>query len=478
MAVGSQRAMRLPAFIRQVQQLPRSLVFGFLFAMALLLVLGEMSYRNIRDAHTAANWVSRTDQTALVLKDIFSSVQDAESAQRAFTMSGVEAYLAPYNNAIQALPGELAHARQLISDNPVQVAHYKQLHDDIDARLALIKERIGQRRDRGVNALDAALLQGEGMRLMDAVRVDVAAMIAEEDALLDIRLGISRRASLHAIAFQNAAGFVSLAVLLVVFFNLARQMLRANRAELEAQRVNAQLRDANNEMRSFSYSVAHDLRSPLRAINGFAQVLLEDCAGALNDEGRRALGRITANATTMGQLIDDLLALSKVSYQPLRSVRVDMGELVRSAYQEILEAHPGRQIDFEVGPLPPAAGDPLLLRQAWLNLIGNALKFTRSRARASIEIGGNVAGPEFATYYIRDNGAGFDMQYASKIFGAFQRLHRPGAFEGTGIGLALVQRIVQRHGGTIWAEGKENEGARFAFTLPEWSEEERMKDEG
>ena len=173
----------------------------------------------------------------------------------------------------------------------------------------------------------------------------------------------------------------------------------------------------------------------------------------------------------MGQIIDDLLSLSKISYQPLRTGKVEMNELVRGAYHELAEAQPGRIIECEIGDLPPAAGDPNLLRQVWVNLIGNAIKFTREQKRATIEIGGNMAGPEFATYFIRDNGAGFDMQYAGKLFGAFQRLHRSTEFEGTGIGLALVQRIIHRHGGTIWAEGQPGAGARFAFTLPEWRQD-------
>ena len=199
-------------------------------------------------------------------------------------------------------------------------------------------------------------------------------------------------------------------------------------------------------------------------------MLEEDHAAELTSEARQSLGRITANASKMDKLIDDLLALSKVSMQSLHTGKVEMNELVRSVYQEVLETQPDRRVDCRIAPLPPAVGDPSLLRQVWYNLINNALKFTRGKEDIHIEIGGNVAGPEFATYFIRDNGAGFDMRYADKLFGAFQRLHRPTDFEGTGIGLALVHRIIHRHGGTIWAEGAENKGAFFAFTLPEWNE--------
>ncbi len=305
---------------------------------------------------------------------------------------------------------------------------------------------------------------------MQVVREDIDAMIGAEKKLLMERRAILKSTRLHAGILQVLIGLSSLTLLAAVFVGLARLMDRAIRAEQAAEASNLQLRGANNELRAFSYSVAHDLRAPLRAINGFAQVLKEDCAGQFEEHGEQALGRIMANTAKMSVLIDDLLSLSKVSMQSLHTGKIEMTDLVRGAYQELLESQNGRVIECEIAPLPPATGDPSLLRQVWLNLIGNALKFTRGQARARIEIGGNVAGPDFATYFIRDNGAGFDMKYADKLFGAFQRLHRPADFEGTGIGLALVQRIIHRHGGTIWAESEENQGARFAFTLPEWNE--------
>jgi signal transduction histidine kinase len=461
--------MRVPAFIRQAQQLPRTLLVAMGVAMALLLGLGALSYQNIKHQADAARWVAHTAEVDVVLKDIFANVQDAESGQRMFTVSGVERYLQPCNDAMQALPGELDRARALMGENPVQMARLQTLRADIDRRLDLVRTRIAQRRQSGTGALNPAVVNAEGVGLMGRVRSDIGAMTADEDRLLAARLDGLQRARKRALWVQNITGVISLALLAGVFMTLAKQMLRAMRAEQEAQRSNTQLRDANNEMRAFSYSVAHDLRSPLRAIHGFAQAMIDEGIEQLGESGRQALGRIKANATTMTQLIDDLLALSKISYQPLRATKIDMTELAREAYGEVrAEAPNGQIVDCVINELPPASGDPLLLRQVWINLIGNAFKFSKMRDKIEIEIGGNVAGPEFATYYIRDNGAGFDMKDAAKLFGAFQRLHQPGEFEGTGIGLALVQRIVQRHGGTIWAEGNENAGARFAFTLPEW----------
>ena len=227
----------------------------------------------------------------------------------------------------------------------------------------------------------------------------------------------------------------------------------------------AQLEAANKELEAFSYSVSHDLRAPLRAINGFAQILEEEYTTRLDGEGRRLLGVVCSEAKRMGQLIDDLLAFSKMSRQPAESAPIDLAALARAVFAECAAQAPGRQLEFEVQPLPPAQGDRAMLRQVLQNLCSNAIKYTRPRAVAQIEIGGRPEG-EKNLYYVKDNGVGFDMQYAGKLFGVFQRLHAEDQFEGTGVGLALVQRVIHRHGGRVWAEAKLNEGATFYFTLP------------
>ncbi|GBC85591.1 Phytochrome-like protein cph1 [bacterium HR11] len=243
--------------------------------------------------------------------------------------------------------------------------------------------------------------------------------------------------------------------------------LRRLNEELErrVRERTAQLEAANRELEAFSYSVSHDLRAPLRAIDGFSRVLLEDYADRLDEEGRRVLGIIRESTRQMGQLIDDLLAFARLARTPMVMSGVDMDELVRSVWAEVVAAEPGRTVDLRVQPLPPARADRAMVRQVWANLLSNALKFTRPRAVAVIEVGGRVEGDE-VVYYVRDNGVGFDMRYADKLFGVFQRLHRADEFEGTGVGLAIVRRVVHRHGGRVWAEGQVGEGATFYFTLP------------
>jgi len=229
--------------------------------------------------------------------------------------------------------------------------------------------------------------------------------------------------------------------------------------------ANRQLERANKELETFSYSVSHDLRAPLRAIDGYARILLEDHASQLDAEGQRVLGVVCANARQMGKLIDDLLTFSRLGRSDLQKSRVDMGTLAQSAVEELRRLEPGRRVAVTIAPLAPALADGALIRQVLTNLIGNAWKFTRTRAEATIEIGCTGDAGE-STYFVRDNGAGFEMEYASKLFGVFQRLHRAEEFEGTGVGLAIVQQIVQRHGGRVWAEGAVDRGATFYFTLP------------
>lgn len=236
--------------------------------------------------------------------------------------------------------------------------------------------------------------------------------------------------------------------------------------ELE-QRVierTAQLEVANQELEAFSYSVSHDLRAPLRAVNGFARILLEDYAADLEGEAQEYLQLVRDNAQHMGQLIDGLLTFSRLSRQPLSKQPVALADLVRQVFSGLRPAQEGRHIDLKIGALPVCQSDPVLLQQVFANLLANALKFTQQREVAVIEVGCQEDKGE-PVYFVKDNGAGFNMAYADKLFGVFQRLHRAEEYEGTGVGLAIVQRIIHRHGGRIWAEAAVNHGATFYFTL-------------
>jgi light-regulated signal transduction histidine kinase (bacteriophytochrome) len=237
--------------------------------------------------------------------------------------------------------------------------------------------------------------------------------------------------------------------------------------ELE-QRVKertAQLEMMVKELEAFTYSISDDMRAPLRAIDGFSRVLVEEYKDKLDKEGQRLIEIMRANASSISQLIDGLLTFSRLGHQPLEQTDINMKELAKSVFDELNAGHKDRHIELTVQDLAPTFGDRAMIRQIFYNLLSNAVKFTRPKDKAAIEIGFRMEGDR-PTYYVRDNGVGFDMQYSSKLFGVFQRLHNVDEFEGAGVGLALVQRIILRHGGRVWAEGKPNEGATFYFTLP------------
>lgn len=258
------------------------------------------------------------------------------------------------------------------------------------------------------------------------------------------------------------------AILPVLSRALAVRQLRIQNRALEqcVARRNAELEEANRELESFSWSVSHDLRAPLRAVEGFTKIVLKQYSNDMPQEASRLLGQVERSAEHMGRLIDDLLRLSKLTRQHLSLSQLDMKALVMEVWDELRRATPAdRTVEFHIGELPTVLGDYALLRQVFVNLLSNAIKFTGKTAMPKISVL-CTPGDDELVFCTRDNGAGFDMQYAKKLFAVFQRLHTQDEFEGTGIGLSIVQRIIQRHGGKVWAEGELNKGAAIYFSLP------------
>jgi hypothetical protein len=249
---------------------------------------------------------------------------------------------------------------------------------------------------------------------------------------------------------------------------LAVRRLRMKNAELEksVRERTAELEAANKELEAFCFSVSHDLRSPLRHIDGFANLLATQHAAQMPEEARSFLAHITTSSKRMGQLIDDLLRLSRLGRQHLSRAPVNLADMVGEVLTDLARENPGRKVEIVIGDLPGCTGDWSLLKQVFVNLLSNAYKFTREREPARIEVGSREQSGE-RVYFVRDNGAGFEMERAAKLFGVFQRLHAPEQFEGTGVGLSIVQRIIHRHGGRIWAEAELDKGAAFYFTLPD-----------
>lgn len=258
----------------------------------------------------------------------------------------------------------------------------------------------------------------------------------------------------------------ALSVAFVETLNRRRAERKINELNEELKRHVQQAEAANKELEAFSYSVSHDLRAPLRHVTGFVELLNKRDQGAMDEKSRHYLQVISEAAQKMGTLIDDILAFSRMGRAEMMKTRIDFNLLVQEVIDELKEEAQGRDIVWEIAPLPVVEGDAAMLRQVWANLISNALKYTRPRPQARIEIGATSDEPMETRFYIKDNGVGFDIKYADKLFGLFQRLHDAEEFAGTGVGLANVQRIVHRHGGRVWAEGAVDGGALFRFSLP------------
>jgi len=315
--------------------------------------------------------------------------------------------------------------------------------------------------DLNMPGLDGITLLREALK----IDPDIVGIIMTGQGTIDTAIGAMKSGAFDYILKP----FRLSAVLPVLTRALSVRELRLQNIELVQgiKARSAELEAANKQLDAFVHSVSHDLRAPLRGVTGIASILEEDFGDRLDEDGKRLVKAIGAGCRKMAQLIEDMLAFSRLGRQPLTTRTVLMNELVSEVLLELRPTHEGREARFSVGELGTAQADPALLRQVLVNLLSNAVKFTGKAERASVEVGALPhSGGEYRTYFIKDNGAGFDMRHADKLFGVFERLHRQEEFEGTGVGLAIVQQIVQRHGGRVWAEAAVGRGATFYFTLP------------
>jgi two-component system, sensor histidine kinase and response regulator len=376
----------------------------------------------------------------------------------------------------------------LVDDNPAKQLALASLleplgHDLYIAGSGREALRLALQRDYAVILLDVQMPGMDGFETAKLIRerprsihTPIIFITAYESAEIEMLRGYSLGAVDYIFAPVNpqvllakVGVFVDLAVLRQRLQSEIEERQRAAR-EIDALNASlrkraAQLEGANKELESFSYSASHDLRAPLRAISGFARALNEEYADRLDDEGRRFLKLIMDGAQKMGRLIDDLLAFSRFSGRPIAPVEIDMNSLAKSVVGEVVAPKAPNTPEVRISALPRAMGDPALIRQVWTNLLSNSVKYSGKRDQPLIEITGHSEGAD-QVYCVRDNGAGFDMRQYKKLFGVFQRLHDARQYPGTGVGLAIVQRVVSRHGGRVWAEGKPGAGASFYFSLP------------
>lgn len=402
---------------------------------------------------------------------IFSSAPLGKLADGRRTLITMALDVTERRKAEEALAGSNARLNALIQASPVPIFTI-----DLEGRVrdiwnAAAEQLLGWSRaeiEGTVLPFATGAEQQEFLRLRD--RVVAQGGFSGYESVKSRKNGSPLHATISAAAIRDAAGTVR--EILIILEDVSER----KRAESEIRKLNEELEErvairteqleyANKELEAFSYSVSHDLRSPLRAIEGFSMLLQKDHAAGMDAEGLRFIGLVRSSVAKMEKLINDLLAFARTARSGLTPVTIDMNEMVGSVLNDLLVGQKPEEAGVRVGDLPPAFGDASMLRQVWTNLLSNALKFSKDARPRVIEVGSTTAYNEM-TYFVRDNGVGFDMQYVDKLFGVFQRLHASSAFEGTGVGLAIVQRILHRHGGAIRAEARVGGGAAFYFTLP------------
>lgn len=446
---------------------------GIALGLLCIIYLSAASFSSIDQLQNHAGRVNHTNEVRFELERIIFLVRDAQAATRGYAIAGKEEFLPAFDEVHRLLAPKIADLAAQVADNPAQVRNVGVLKVEVQGIMALLEKTVSLRRnDNSGKAALALIANGDGMHASDRIRALVTQMQEREAELLvrrENRVVAGARDTKFLIVFGTLAVYLVLGGTFWMLVREVRQRKRADQALLEANhellRHAGQLEQANKELESFSYSVSHDLRVPLRAVAGYAGMLAEDYEQLLDDEGKRLLRVICDNSKRMGLLIDDLLAFSRLGKAVLSATNINMGALAQNAFEELRGRDDDQAVHFILDPLPPSSGDHTLLRQVWINLISNAIKYSSKAATPEIRISGTSNADE-SIYSIQDNGVGFDMQYADKLFGVFQRLHSAEEFPGTGVGLAIVQRIVLRHGGRVWAEGVIDQGATFHFSLP------------
>jgi signal transduction histidine kinase len=468
--------------------MPSSRSFKWLIICALIVPIGLMVcvalvlVVQIRGLIATTARVEQTDDIIARANDGHKLMLNMETGLRGYMLTGNLDFLEPFTQTRPKIEGEMTELRHLVSDNPPQLKILDQMEGVRREWLVFADKQVQLRQTNGDYM--KAITEAHGKQLMDQSRGLFADFIQKETILRKSRSDAAVTSSHRSLVTVGVMTLLAGAVLAWLAHHQFKELAgnyekalsaaqdlnatledRVTERTKQVEERSAQLAEANEELEAFAYSISHDLRAPMRHIAGFVDLLKKSIGASLSPADHENLVTIGETARNAARMVDDLLAFSRIGRTPLHRACVDAADLVERARRNLEPETQDRTIQWEIAPLASAYGDPALLRMVFENLLSNAIKYTAKNPRARIEVGMSPKDDAVA-YFVRDNGVGFDMKYADKLFGVFQRLHRAEEFEGTGIGLANVRRIILRHGGRVWASGKVAKGATFYFSLP------------
>ena len=457
---------RIPVTWFRAVNIERRILAAFGLVFIGILVIIAVSYRNASLLIANSGLDTRSHELVQLLGKIGVAMNEAEESHRRYLVTGEPLYLRAYRAVVDQKLNFIKYLHDLTQGSPEQQERVGLLTEMMDRQLNAEAQAIAKWDVGGFEAVKQMALEGAAKQELGIIQEVVTAMESHERQALRRRAIESAAGTTNTIVLLGIGALLQLALLASVYYLIRHDITERRRVAAELQRRGELLEAANKELESFSYSVSHDLRAPLRHIDGYAALLRKAAGDSLDEKAARYLQTISDSAKQMGQLIDDLLVFSRMGRQEMLFTTVNLNQLVNGVLNDLRLDLQGRQISWTIEALPQVPGDPAMLRQVFMNLIANAVKFTKTRPRAKIEVGVDRRASGEVVIFVRDNGVGFDMQYEKKLFGVFQRLHRVDEFEGTGIGLANVRRIVHRHGGRTWATGILDKGATFYVALP------------
>ncbi|ARV62462.1 hypothetical protein BZZ01_30950 [Nostocales cyanobacterium HT-58-2] len=449
--------------------LAQQIQLGLVTTLVLLLVNALVSYRNIQKLSDNERQVSQSHQVIAELKETLSTLKDAETGQRGYLITGKENYLQPYERAIAQITRLIGSLKKLTADNPKQQQQILTLEQAVTNKLAELQQTINIRREQGFGAAQQIVNTNRGKEIMDNIRQQIADMEDFEHRLLQQRSRESQASTQRTIVTLSIATVVNLALLALVYYLFRRNQLQSQQENEILERGvterTQQLQEANNELEAFGYSVSHDLQAPLRAMHGFAEALLEDYGDLLDELGKEYARRIIASALRLENLIQDLLAYSRLSRTELPLKSIDLTLVISEVIREIQPEIEQKQAEIKIdSPLPQVLAHHPTLVQVATNLVENAIKFVKVGVQPQVRVWAEKYN-NWVRLWVADNGIGIASEHQKRIFQVFERLHGQETYPGTGIGLAIVRKGVERMEGRVGVESQLGQGSRFWIEL-------------